>query len=372
MGEVYRALDTRLRRKVALKVLRADKERPNAVDRLFRQARATAALNHPNTVGIHDLGDADGLFYIVMELVNGMPLLAYVGDDRVPLGRKLRWCADTARALACAHKPGVLHRDVKPSNVMVSEDGTAKVLDFGLAKPVEPKGFDFRTQVGRVVGTVRYMAPEQLTGTERTAELAQHGSHPFMADTVREPASTDSTESVELARVPQTADELGRHAFEATLPGSTSLHERRAAHARAHDAARTLLSRAAPSGLIRAAAPAPGADTARRIVPRSPSDAPPTLTSGAPRPQGSPAQGSAAPPLRAAAHVSSPPAFAPPPLLPRSVPPPAPAPARRSMLPVVLTIAVLAVAVFTGSDFGMRAGALPSVLSTPSATPTGR
>ena len=102
MGEVYRAVDPRLRRKVALKIIRPDRNRSDAVDGLFREARAAAALTHPNTVAIHDLGESDGLFYIVMELVNGMPLLAYVGDERVPLARKLRWCADIARALASA------------------------------------------------------------------------------------------------------------------------------------------------------------------------------------------------------------------------------------------------------------------------------
>jgi serine/threonine protein kinase len=164
MGEVYRARDTTLHRKVALKVVRSDREGPESKGRLLREARAAAALSHPNTVAIHDLGESDGVLYIVMELVNGMPLLAYVGDDRVPAARKLRWCAEIARALACAHKAGVLHRDVKPTNVMVSDEGVAKVLDFGLAKPVEPKSFDFKTQAGHVVGTVRYMAPEQLAG----------------------------------------------------------------------------------------------------------------------------------------------------------------------------------------------------------------
>jgi serine/threonine-protein kinase len=165
MGEVYRAVDTRLRRKVALKVLRPDKDRPDAVRRLFREARAAAALTHPNVVAIHDLGEADGVFFIVMELVNGMPLLAYVGDERVPLARKLCWLTDVARALACAHKAGVLHRDVKPSNVMVTEDDVAKVLDFGLAKTEAPvlSSTDFSTQVDRVVGTVQYMAPEQFS-----------------------------------------------------------------------------------------------------------------------------------------------------------------------------------------------------------------
>src|SRR5688572_21962203 len=171
MGEVYRAVDTRLRRKVALKILRPDKDRADAVARLFREARAAAALCHPNAIAIHDIGEAEGIFYIVMEYVSGQPLLAYVGDDRASITRKTKWLIDIARALASAHRAGVVHRDVKPSNVMVSEDDVAKVLDFGLAKPLEP--VSFRTQAGRMLGTVRYMAPEQLAGAETDTRCDQ-------------------------------------------------------------------------------------------------------------------------------------------------------------------------------------------------------
>jgi len=173
MGEVYRAVDTRLRRKVALKVLRPGRDGdPDAVARLFREARAAAGLTHPNTVAIHDIGEANGTFYIVMELVTGTPLLAYVGDERTPLPRKVRWLVDIARALAAAHRAGVIHRDVKPSNVMISDEGAVKVLDFGLAKPLDP--VSFRTMQGRVVGTPRYMAPEQVTGGDVDARTDQY------------------------------------------------------------------------------------------------------------------------------------------------------------------------------------------------------
>ena len=172
MGEVYRAVDTRLRRKVALKVLRPDRDHPEAVARLFREARSAAVLTHPNTVAIHDIGEGEGIFYIVMELVTGQSLLAYVGDDRVPTARKLSWLVDVARALGAAHKTGVIHRDVKPSNVMVSDDGVVKVLDFGLAKPLAP--VSFRTQQGHVLGTPRYMAPEHLAGAEIDARTDQY------------------------------------------------------------------------------------------------------------------------------------------------------------------------------------------------------
>lgn len=177
MGEVYRAVDTRLRRKVALKVLRPDRDNAEAVARLFREARSAAALTHPNTVAIHDVGESEGIFYIVMELVTGASLLTYVGDARVPVARKLSWLVDVARALSVAHKAGVIHRDVKPSNVMVSDEGAVKVLDFGLAKALTAKALapvSFRTQQGHVLGTPRYMAPEQLAGNEVDARSDQY------------------------------------------------------------------------------------------------------------------------------------------------------------------------------------------------------
>jgi serine/threonine protein kinase len=183
MAEVYRATDTKLRRKVALKVLRPGRDDGDGVARLFREARAAANLSHPNTIAIHDLGEMEGTFYIVMELVTGSPLLAFVGDERVPLARKLAWLETVARALAAAHKAGVLHRDIKPSNVMIGEDDTVKVLDFGLAKPFKPhmpaaegipESASFHTAVGHVVGTPRYMAPELLVGAEADQKTDQY------------------------------------------------------------------------------------------------------------------------------------------------------------------------------------------------------
>src|SRR3954454_11887758 len=132
MGEVYRAFDEKLRRKVALKVIHPDLAVPDAAARLVREARAAAPLAHPNTIAIYDLGEIDGTVFLVMELISGAPLRAYVGDASVPFTRKLRWLVDVARGLAAAHKAGLVHRDVKPANVMVSDEGLVKVLDFGL------------------------------------------------------------------------------------------------------------------------------------------------------------------------------------------------------------------------------------------------
>ena len=172
MGEVYRAHDENLRRKVALKVLHPDLAVPDAAARMVREARAAAALTHPNTIAIHDLGEIDGTVFIVMELVSGAPLRAYVGDDTVPVTQKLRWLVDVARGLGAAHKAGLVHRDVKPTNVMVSDEGVVKVLDFGLAKPLEAASFD--TDVGLVVGTPRYMAPELFMGMTADARSDQY------------------------------------------------------------------------------------------------------------------------------------------------------------------------------------------------------
>lgn len=172
MGVVYRAHDTKLRRKVALKVIHPDLAVPDAAARLVREARAAAAFSHPNTVAIHDLGEIDGNVFLVMELIAGTSLRAYVGDTAVPVAQKLRWLVDMARGLGAAHKAGLVHRDVKPTNVMVSDDGVVKVLDFGLAKPLEAASF--HTDVGLVVGTPRYMSPELFTGMRADARSDQY------------------------------------------------------------------------------------------------------------------------------------------------------------------------------------------------------
>ncbi|MEA2747363.1 MAG: eukaryotic-like serine/threonine-protein kinase [Myxococcales bacterium] len=182
MGEVYRAIDTRLHRPVALKVLRTDKDASatvtegDGVARLLREARAAAALNHANSVAIYELGEAEGIAYIAMELVNGVTFRRYNGDGNVALDTKVSWLVDAARALWAAHKAGLVHRDVKPGNIMVSEEGVVKVLDFGLAKAVtlQANPAEFQTLMGQVLGTPRYMAPEQLEGSPADASADQY------------------------------------------------------------------------------------------------------------------------------------------------------------------------------------------------------
>ena len=127
-------------------------------------------------MAIYELGEAEGIPYIAMELVSGVTLRRYLGAGHVSVDTKVSWLVDAARALWAAHKAGLVHRDVKPGNIMVSEEGVVKVLDFGLAKPVavEKKPGDFQTLMGQVLGTPRYMAPEQLEGSPADASADQY------------------------------------------------------------------------------------------------------------------------------------------------------------------------------------------------------
>ncbi len=174
MGCVYRAHDARLGRRVALKVISDGQADANANARLLREARAAAALDHPNAVSIFDVGEYEGTPFIVMELVSGRTLRGAVGDAAVPAATCVAELADVARALAVAHKRGLVHRDIKPENVMVREDGVVKVLDFGIARrqggSIDPHGetetpaLPTLTIKGVKLGTPFYMAPEQIRG----------------------------------------------------------------------------------------------------------------------------------------------------------------------------------------------------------------
>jgi eukaryotic-like serine/threonine-protein kinase len=175
MGCVYRAHDSRLDRRVALKVI-SDGTAPggDADARLLREARAAAALDHPNAISIFDVGELAGATYIVMELVSGRTLREAVDDASVPVATRAAWLGDVARALAAAHRRGLVHRDVKPENVMVRDDGVVKVLDFGIARrsagsvdpsaPTHAPALPTLTKEGIKVGTPVYMAPEQIRG----------------------------------------------------------------------------------------------------------------------------------------------------------------------------------------------------------------
>jgi tRNA A-37 threonylcarbamoyl transferase component Bud32 len=170
MGEVYLADDTRLRRRVALKVLRpGDAADARASERLLREARAAARLDHINICTIFDTGEADGHPFIAMQYVDGESLAARLARKPIGMLEAVSLAKQTALALSEAHRHGIVHRDIKPQNIMISASGQAKVLDFGLAVPSGPVGDTATTaarltEAGAVAGTVQYMSPEQVRG----------------------------------------------------------------------------------------------------------------------------------------------------------------------------------------------------------------
>ncbi|MCG6919840.1 MAG: serine/threonine-protein kinase, partial [Acidobacteria bacterium] len=176
MGVVYKARDTHLDRFVAVKVLPAEKvSDPERRRRFEQEAKSASALNHPNIVTIHDIAEADGVSYIVMEYVAGRTLADVIPRRGLSLSNALAYAIPAADALAAAHAAGIVHRDLKPANVMVGDDGRVKVLDFGLAKLVEADEAssddaltlataEHKTAEGLLVGTVGYMSPEQAEG----------------------------------------------------------------------------------------------------------------------------------------------------------------------------------------------------------------
>jgi predicted ATPase len=173
MGEVFRAFDTRLNRPVAVKLMRnAHTEQAAIVQRFLREARAASALNHPNIVTIHEVGETPtGELFIVQELIDGRTLRAII-DERQTLATTVDIGRQVARALAAAHAAGIVHRDVKPENIMVRADGYVKVLDFGLARVVDHQAaqrsttVNLNTEPGTVLGTAAYMSPEQARGEQ--------------------------------------------------------------------------------------------------------------------------------------------------------------------------------------------------------------
>ena len=210
MGEVYLAEDTRLHRYVALKILpaavAADRDR---MRRFEREAQATAALNHPNIAHIYEIGVADGVNFIVMELIEGVTLRTKIHDERTGLLKLLKYLQQVAEGLAKAHAAGIVHRDLKPDNIMITSDDYAKILDFGLAKLIEPdrtaKGKDDllseavtrelrqHSQPGTVMGTVGYMSPEQVQGlsVDQRSDIFAFGCILYESITGQQPFAGD-------------------------------------------------------------------------------------------------------------------------------------------------------------------------------------
>ncbi len=184
IGEVYLAQDTRLDRKVAIKFLNEEFSKDaDKLNRFVQEAKAASALNHPNILTIHEIGELDGTNYIVAELIDGQTLREHLSHkETLQLNAILKIGVQVSEALSAAHQAGIIHRDIKPENIMLRRDGYAKVLDFGLAKLSEPgavatgsAGSEDATRVqvnttpGMVMGTVSYMSPEQARGKETDA-----------------------------------------------------------------------------------------------------------------------------------------------------------------------------------------------------------
>jgi dienelactone hydrolase len=209
MGEVYRAHDTRLGRDVAIKVLPQHlSSTPEARARFEREARTISQLNHPHICTLHDVGHQDGIDYLVMELLEGETLAHRLEKGPLPVAEVLSLGAQIAEALDRAHRAGVVHRDLKPGNVMLTKGG-AKLMDFGLARPAEARATDGAasqsrtmsqplTAKGTIVGTFQYMAPEQLEGKEADArtDLFALGCVLYEMATGRRPFQGDSSASI--------------------------------------------------------------------------------------------------------------------------------------------------------------------------------
>lgn len=201
MGIVYRAEDTKLRRTVALKVLHPEvADKPDRRRRFLREGRLAAAVTHPCIATVFEVGEADGRVYIAMELVEGELLSTKLKAGPLPYVQALRIAREIARGLARAHEAGVIHRDLKPDNVLIGADDIVKILDFGVAKPTEALTAEFtdiKTQHGTLVGTPAYMSPEQAAGRNIDARsdifsfgVVLHemltGKRPFAGDTWQE------------------------------------------------------------------------------------------------------------------------------------------------------------------------------------------
>jgi eukaryotic-like serine/threonine-protein kinase len=197
MGQVWEAVDNRLGRRVAVKVLKAEfSEDSEFIERFRVEARTTAMLNHPGIASVHDYGetqmDGEGrTAYLVMELVNGEPLNSVLKrTGRLSLRHTLDMLEQTGRALQVAHAAGLVHRDVKPGNILITPTGQVKITDFGIAKAVDAAPV---TQTGMVMGTAQYIAPEQALGHDATPSSdvyalgvvgyeAVSGKRPFTGD----------------------------------------------------------------------------------------------------------------------------------------------------------------------------------------------
>jgi serine/threonine protein kinase len=225
MGEVYVAEDTRLQRKVALKILPPDMAGdPERRNRFEREARAVAALNHPNIVTIYSVEQHDGIHFITMELLEGRQLSEVIPQNGLSLGRLLDMALPLTEAVSAAHIQGITHRDLKPDNIMICDDDRVKVLDFGLAKVRQEEDEDtsassaptrMKTGAGRVLGTASYMSPEQAEGrdVDQRSDVFSMGIVLYEMATGRHPFESEtraSTVASILRDTPQPVVEINR------------------------------------------------------------------------------------------------------------------------------------------------------------------
>jgi serine/threonine protein kinase len=173
MGEVFRAVDTKLNRPVTIKFLSAELADTAARRRFQREAQMASSLNHPHILTVHDAGDFTGRQYLVTEFVDGGTLQTWATQERREWRQTVELLAGVADGLASAHAAGILHRDIKPSNILVAKNGYAKLADFGLAKLMEPSDpggtrtlTEAGTRAGLLMGTIPYMSPEQASGRD--------------------------------------------------------------------------------------------------------------------------------------------------------------------------------------------------------------
>src|SRR5947207_6053960 len=169
MSTVYRGLDETLERRVAIKLMNTEVvSDSDQLERFRREARAVAQLSHPNIVGVIDAGEDEGRPYIVFEYVDGETLKTRIrSHGRLPIPEAVAYAIEIARALGAAHARHIVHRDVKPQNVLIDEEGSAKVTDFGIARTLDEEGL---TADGRVLGTTDYVSPEQALGQHVTGQ----------------------------------------------------------------------------------------------------------------------------------------------------------------------------------------------------------
>lgn len=230
MGEVYRARDPKLGRHVAIKLLNVVTAlNADDVRRLEREARAASALNHPGIVTIHDTGESNGRFFIVMELIEGTTLRPLLRRGALPLKRALHIASQLADALAKAHEVGIVHRDLKPENVMVSGDGHVKIVDFGLATLSEPAlaGSSSGGEVtigdgssrGMLLGTVGYMSPEQASGDTADFRSDQFAFGAILYELVTGTRAFQRPTSVETLSMIVASEPERPHALNPALPG---------------------------------------------------------------------------------------------------------------------------------------------------------